>query len=323
MKIEARASALLLLAAVPAAQAQSDVVAYPSRPIRIIVPLAAGGAIDTIARVMSPQLSARLGQSVIVDNRAGAAETIGTELTARATPDGHTVLMASASFVVSPQLFPVRYDVLKDFTYLTQVTRQPYVLIVHPSVPAASARELIAWIKVNPGRVNFASAGTGSLMHLTGELFKASTGVSMTHVPYKGMALAYPDILAGRVQLGFPAIITALPHVRTGKIRALGVTSRVPVESLPGVPTLHESGVADFEVQQWYGVYAPAGVPAAIAARLNQEFAAVTKGPEIVALLAASGSEAVGNALAEFAAHVRSEFDRWRKIIRDANVSVK
>ncbi|MBI2291303.1 MAG: tripartite tricarboxylate transporter substrate binding protein [Betaproteobacteria bacterium] len=323
MKIEARASALLLLAAVPAAQAQSDVVAYPSRPIRIIVPLAAGGAIDTIARVMSPQLSARLGQSVIVDNRAGAAETIGTELTARATPDGHTVLMASASFVVSPQLFPVRYDVLKDFTYLTQVTRQPYVLIVHPSVPAASARELIAWIKVNPGRVNFASAGTGSLMHLTGELFKASTGVSMTHVPYKGMALAYPDILAGRVQLGFPAIITALPHVRTGKIRALGVTSRVPVESLPGVPTLHESGVAGFEVQQWYGVYAPAGVPAAIAARLNQEFAAVTKGPEIVALLAASGSEAVGNALAEFAAHVRSEFDRWRKIIRDANVSVK
>ena len=323
MKIEARASALLLLAAVPAAQAQSDVVAYPSRPIRIIVPLAAGGAIDTIARVMSPQLSARLGQSVIVDNRAGAAETIGTELTARATPDGHTVLMASASFVVSPQLFPVRYDVLKDFTYLTQVTRQPYVLIVHPSVPAASARELIAWIKVNPGRVNFASAGTGSLMHLTGELFKASTGVSMTHVPYKGMALAYPDILAGRVQLGFPAIITALPHVRTGRIRALGVTSRVPVESLPGVPTLHESGVADFEVQQWYGVYAPAGVPAAIAARLNQEFAAVTKGPEIVALLAASGSEAVGNALAEFAAHVRSEFDRWRKIIRDANVSVK
>ena len=323
MKIEARASALLLLAAVPAAQAQSDGVAYPSRPIRIIVPLAAGGAIDTIARVMSPQLSARLGQSVIVDNRAGAAETIGTELTARATPDGYTMLMASASFVVSPQLFPVRYDVLKDFTYLTQVTRQPYVLIVHPSVPAASARELIAWIKVNPGRVNFASAGTGSLMHLTGELFKASTGVSMTHVPYKGMALAYPDILAGRVQLGFPAIITALPHVRTGKIRALGVTSRVPVESLPGVPTLHESGVAGFEVQQWYGVYAPAGVPAAIAARLNQEFAAVTKGPEIVALLAASGSEAVGNALAEFAAHVRSEFDRWRKIIRDANVSVK
>jgi len=296
---------------------------YPERPIRIIVPLAAGGAIDTIARAMSPQLSARLGQSVIVDNRAGAAETIGTELTARATPDGYTVLMASASFVVSPQLFPVPYDVLKDFAYLTQVTRQPYVLIVHPSVPATNARELIAWIKANPNLVNFASAGTGSLMHLTGELFKASTGVSMTHVPYKGMALAYPDILAGRVQLGFPAIITALPHIRTGKIRALGVTSRVPVESLPGVPTLHESGVADFEVQQWYGVYAPAGVPAAIAARLNQEFAAVTKSHEIAAILAASGSEAVGNARAEFTAHVRSEFDRWRKIIRDANVSVK
>ena len=296
---------------------------YPERPIRVIVPLAAGGAIDTIARAMSPQLSARLGQSVIVDNRAGAAETIGTELTARATPDGHTVLMASASFVVSPHLFPVPYDVLKDFTYLTQVTRQPYVLIVHPSVPATGVRELIAWIKANPNSVNFASAGTGSLMHLTGELFKGSTGVSMTHVPYKGMALAYPDILSGRVQLGFPAIITALPHVRTGKIRALGVTSRAPVDSLPGVPTLHESGVADFEVQQWYGVYAPAGISAAIAARLNQEFAAVTRSPRIAALLAASGSEAVGNTLAEFAAHVRSEFDRWRKVIHDANVSVK
>ena len=296
---------------------------YPNRPIRIIVPLAAGGAIDTIARGMGPLLSARLGHPIVVDIRSGAAETIGTELTARATPDGYTVLMASASFVVSPQLFPVRYDVLKDFTYLTQVTRQPYVLIVHPSVPATNARELIGWVKANPKGVNYASAGTGSLMHLTGELFKSNAGVAMTHVPYKGMALAYPDILAGQVQVGFPAIITALPHIRTGRIRALGVTSRAPVDSLPGVPTLHESGLPNFEVQQWYGVYAPAGVPTAIAVRLNQEFVAVTRSPEITNLLATSGSEAVGSGRPEFAAHVRAEFDRWGKIIRQANVSVK
>lgn len=314
--------ALATAVATPTA-AQTDDPAFPNRPMRIIVPLAAGGAIDTIARGMSPLLTARLGQPVVVENRSGAAETIGTELTARATPDGYTVLMASASFVVSPQLFTVRYNVLKDFSYITQVTRQPYVLIVHPSVPANTAAELVTWIKANPKTVNFASAGSGSLMHLTGELFKASTGVSMTHVAYKGMALAYPDLLVGQVQVGFPAIITALPHVRAGKLRALGVTSRTTVDSLPGVPTLHASGVPNFEVQQWYGVYAPAGVPEAIANRLNREFAAVTRSPEITKLLSTSGSEAVGSSRPDFTAHVRAEYERWRKIIRDANVKVQ
>ena len=322
MKIRRTALALLVMAAGMPAQAQRE-SGYPTRPIRIIVPLAAGGAIDTIARSMSTQLTAKLGQPIIVDNRPGAGETIGIELTARATPDGHTVLMTSAAFVVNPLLYPARYDPIKDFSAITQVTRQPYVMIVHPSVPAATARELAAWAKANSGRVNYASAGSGSLMHLTGELFNSATGVSMNHVPYKGMALAYPDIMTGQVQVGFPAIITALPHLKSGKIRALGVTSRTRVQSLPDVPTIHESGVPGFEVEQSYAVFAPAGTPRTIVARLHTDFADVSKSPEIVSLLSRSGSEAVGSTPAELSAHVKSETNRWSKIIRQAGIKVQ
>lgn len=323
MKIGRKALALLILAAAMPAQAQRESSGYPTRPIRIIVPLAPGGAIDTIARSMSTELTSRLGQAVIVDNRPGAGETIGIDLTARATPDGHTVLMTSAAFVVNPLLYPARYDPIKDFSAITQVTRQPYVMIVHPGVPAASARELVAWAKANPDRLNYASAGSGSLMHLTGELFKSATAVSMTHVPYKGMALAYPDIIAGQVQVGFPAIITALPHLKSGKIRALGVTSRTRVRSLPEVPTIHESGVPGFEVEQSYSVFAPAGTPRPVLARLHTEFAAVVRSAEIVSLLSRSGSEAVGSTPAELSAHIKAETNRWSKIIRQAAIKVE
>jgi tripartite-type tricarboxylate transporter receptor subunit TctC len=320
MNIRCAAFALLVLAG--AAQAQSG-SAYPTRPIRIIVPLAPGGAIDIIARSMSPQLASRLGQPIIVDNRPGAGETIGIELTARATPDGHTVVMPSAAFITNPLLYPARYDPIKDFAAVTQITRQPYVLIVHSGVPAANVRELIAWVKANSDRVNYASAGSGSLMHLTGELFKSATGVKMNHVPYKGMALAYPDILAGQVQVGFPAIITALPHLKSGKIRALGVTSRTRVQSLQDVPTIQESGIPGFEVEQSYSVFAPAGTPRTIIARLHTEFADVARSAEIVSLLTRSGSEAVGGTPAELSAHVKAETNRWSKIIRQAGIKVE
>ena len=320
MKIRRTVLTLLVLAAAMPALAQRESPGYPTRPVRIIVPLAAGGAIDIIARSMSIQLAPRLGQTVIVDNRPGAGETIGIEMTARATPDGHTVLMTSAAFVVNPLLYPARYDPIRDFSAISQITRQPYVMIVHPSVPAASARELVVWAKANPDRVNYASAGSGSLMHLTGELFKSATGVSMRHVPYKGMALAYPDILAGQVQVGFPAIITALPHLKTGKIRALGVTSRARVQTLPDVPTIQESGVPGFEVEQSYSVFAPAGTSPGIVARLHSEFAGVAKSADIVSLLTRSGSEAVGGTPAELAAHVKTETARWSKIIRQAAI---
>jgi tripartite-type tricarboxylate transporter receptor subunit TctC len=322
MSIRRTALALLVLAAAVPAQAQRE-SAYPRRPIRIIGPLAPGGAIDIIARSMSTQLASRLGQTIIIDNRPGAGETIGIELTARATPDGHTVVMPSAAFIVNPLLYPARYDPIKDFAAVTQVTRQPYVLIVHTSVPAANVRELVAWAKANAGRVNYASAGSGSLMHLTGELFKSATGVSMNHVPYKGMALAYPDILAGQVQVGFPAIITALPHLRSGKIRALGVTSRARVGSLPDVPTIQESGVPGFEVEQSYSVLAPAGTAPNVIARLHKEFAEVARSAEIVSLLTSSGSEPVGSTPAELSAHIKAETNRWSKIIRQAAIKAE
>jgi tripartite-type tricarboxylate transporter receptor subunit TctC len=305
------------------AQSSPNPTDYPNRPVRIIVGLAAGGAIDTIARSMSGVLASRLGQPVIVENRPGAGEAIGSELTARATPDGYTVFMASAAVVVNPLLNKVRYDPIKDLAPITQITRQPYVMVVHPSVPAQSAKELLPWIKANPGKVNYASSGSGSLMHLTGEMFKSAAGVTMTHVPYKGMALAYPDLIAGQVQVGFPAIITALPHLKSGKLRALGVTGTTRVASLPGVPTLIESGVPGFVVEQWYGLYAPAGTPSAIIARLHKEFTAVVKDPDTVARMTATGSEAVGNSTAEFAAHVRAESQRWGKIIREAGIKLQ
>jgi tripartite-type tricarboxylate transporter receptor subunit TctC len=206
---------------------------------------------------------------------------------------------------------------------VTQVTRQPYVLIVHPGVPATTARELIAWAKANPNRLNYASAGSGSLMHLTGELFKSATAIGMTHVPYKGMALAYPDIIGGQVHVGFPAIITALPHLKSGKIRALGVTSRARVQSLPETPTIQESGVPGFEVEQWYAVFAPAGTPRSVVERLHKEFAAAVKNPDTVAQMTASGSEAAGGTPAELAALTRTETARWRTIIRDAGIKAE
>jgi len=296
---------------------------YPTRPIRIIVGLAPGGAIDTIARSMSGPLSSRMGQPVIIDNRPGAGESLATEMTTRATPDGYTVIMASAGVVVNPLLLGVRYDPLKDLAPITQITRQPYVLIVHPSVPAQSAKELVPWLKANAGKVNFASSGTGSFMHLTGELFKSTTGTSMTHVAYKGMALAYPDLLAGQVQVGFPAIATALPHLKSGKLRALGVTSKTRAPGLPDVPPLADTGVPGFVVEQWYGVWAPGGTSSAIVARLQQDFATVTREPEQSARLTATGSEAVGNTTAEFAAHIRAESQRWAKIVKEVGIKIQ
>jgi tripartite-type tricarboxylate transporter receptor subunit TctC len=313
---------LAALAATIDVHAQGDASGYPSKPIRIIVPLAPGGAIDLIARGMSTALASRFGQPIVVENRPGAGESIGAELTARATPDGYTVLMTSAAVVVNPLLLPARYDPVKDFAAVTQVTRQPYVLIVHPSVAATNVRELIAWAKANPQKLNYASAGSGGLMHLTGELFKSQTGISMAHVPYKGMAQAYPDILAGQVQVGFPAIITALPHLKSGKIRALGVTSRARVASLPDVPTIGESGVPGFEVEQWYGVFVPARTPNAIVARLHKEMSSVIQDPDNVARMTATGSEAVGGTPAALAALVKTETQQWGRIIRQAGIKV-
>ena len=293
---------------------------YPTKPIRLIVPLAASGGMDTTARGISQPLAGRLKQPVVVDNRPGAGGAIGAELAARADPDGYTLIMVSASFVVHPLLYRAHYDPLRDYAPVTQASRQPFVLIVHPSVPAASVRELVAYAKANPGKLNYASAGKGSLIHLTTELFKAATGIDIVHVPYKGMGATYSDMLAGRIQTAFPSIISVLPHVKAGKLRALGVTSRTRAPALPDTPTLQEAGVAGFEVTQWYGVLAPAKTPGALVNLLQKEIVAVLREPDGGRRMASSGSEAVGSTSAEFSAHIKAENSKWAGVIRQAGI---
>jgi tripartite-type tricarboxylate transporter receptor subunit TctC len=305
-----------LLAAAVTAQAQS----YPTKPIRLIVPLAAGGSMDIIARGIAQKLTDRIGQTVVVDNRPGAGGSIGAELTAHAVPDGYTLMMASASYVTHALMYRAPYHPVRDFAPITQVSAQPYVLVVHPSVPAATAGEFITYARSNPGRLNYASSGNGGLIHLTGELFKSMTGVSLVHVPYKGMAAAYPDMLAGQVQLGFPSTVSALPHIKSGKLRGLAVTSRVRAKILPDMPPLNEAGVPGFDVTQWYGMLAPVGTPPTIIERLQREVAALLTQPDVIARMAADGSEPVSSTPSGFAAHIKNEFAKWDGVIRRANI---
>ncbi|HSN40580.1 MAG TPA: tripartite tricarboxylate transporter substrate binding protein [Burkholderiales bacterium] len=318
MKILFFACAVLALALPAHGQPQP----YPAKPIRLIVPLAAGGGMDTTARGISQPLSERLKQTVVVDNRPGAGGAIGAELAAHADPDGYTLLMASASFVVHPLLYRSRYEPLRDFAPITQASRQPYVLIVHPSVPATTVKQFVAYAKAHPGKLSYASAGNGSLIHLTTELFKSATGIDIVHVPYKGMGATYADMLAGRIQTAFPSIISVLPHLKTGKLRALGVTSRTRAPTLPDTPTLQEAGIAGFEVTQWYGVLAPAHTPHALIARLQKEIAAALQLPEVGQRMAGDGSEPVGSTSAEFGAHIRAEVAKWKDVITRAKIRV-
>jgi len=294
--------------------------AYPDKPVRLIVPLSAGGGMDTVTRAVATPLAERLGQSVVVDNRPGGGGAIGAEITREAPKDGHTLLMASATFVIHPLLYPARYRPTTEYTAITQVTRQPYVLIVHPRIPAKSVAELVAFTRVNPDRINYASAGQGSLIHLSTELFKVRTGARMNHIPYKGMGAAYTDMLAGRIEAAFPSIISVLPHIKSGRLRALAVSSAKRATALPAIPSVQETGVRDFDVSQWYGLFAPAGAPRAIVDRIQREVSAILKTAEMQKRMAGDGSDPVGRTPAEFAAHVRAESARWAEVIRKSNI---
>lgn len=298
------------------AQAQS----YPTRPIRLIVPLAAGGGMDTVARGVGLKLTESLGQTIVVDNRGGGGGSIGAELVAAAAPDGYTLIMMSSTSVIHPLMYKSRYDTLRDFAPVSQVTTQPYVIVVNPKLPIQSVKELIGYAKANPDKLNFASSGNGSLIHLATELFKSATGTRMVHIPYKGIGAAYPDIIAGNIQVIFASIISAQPHVRAQRIRALAVTGTKRAQSSPELPTVAEAGVPGFAVTQWYGVFAPAGTPRAVVDRLHREIVAVLKLPEVAARLAADGAEAVGNTPQQFGAHVRAERDKWAKVIKETGI---
>ncbi len=299
---------------------QAVLAAYPDKPVRLIVPLSAGGGMDTIARAVASPLAEKMGQTVVVDNRAGGGGAIGAELTKEAPKDGHTLLMASATFVIHPLLYPARYVPTRDYAAITQVTRQPYVLMVHPSIPAKNVKELVAYTKANPNKVNYASAGQGSLIHLTTELFKVRTGADMNHVPYKGMGGAYVDMLAGRIQAAFPSIISVLPHLKTGKLRALAVTSAKRSTSLPDIPSLLEAGIPGIDVSQWYGLFAPAGTPRPVIDRVHREVVEILKTAEMQKRMAGDGADGVGSTPSEFAAYVKDESTRWAEVIKKSNI---
>ena len=307
---------------VPAAHAATS--SYPDRPIRFIVPLAPGGAVDIAARAVAQELSVSLRQQVVVDNRAGGGGNIGAELAAKAPPDGYTMVMGSSSnFGVNPTLYKnLPYDAVRDFAPVTLVSFAPNALYVHPSVPAQNVKELVALAKSRPGTLNFASSGQGGSGHLAGELFKMVTGVNIVHVPYKGTGQALADTVGGQVQMQFGSVIAVLPHVKAGKLRALAVTVPRRVAVLPQVPTMPESGYPAVETTVWNGVLVPAKTPKPIVDRLNAEIVAILKKPETRERFAAQGAEAVGSTSAEFAAHIRREIDKWGKVVRAAGLTV-
>lgn len=297
---------------------------YPSKPIKLIIPFPAGGATDIVGRVVAQQLGVELGQTVVVDNRAGAAGVIGSESVARAAPDGYTILLSTSStHTIGPILNPkIPYSPIKDFTPIMYLAASPQVVVVPLSSPAKTMPELIDYIKKNPGKLNFGSAGTGGIPHLSTERFLAMTGTKMTHVPYKGTALAMPDLMAGRLDLMFDSISVSLPHIRDGKVRALAVTSPKPSSVAPDIPTLSQF-VPGYESLTWFGVFGPAGLPAAIQDKLNQALNKAIQNPALLAQFAKLGFDAAGGTPAEFAKKMADETVMWRKVITDGNITIE
>lgn len=293
---------------------------YPTRPVRVIVPLPPGGAMDNIIRGVSQRLAAGMGQSFIIDNRPGAGGNVALEIAAGAAPDGYTIVSIAASSVVYPIFYKSRVDLLRDLEPLSQVSAQGYTVLVHPSVPARAPLELVKLLRANPGKYNFASSGVAGAIHLTGELFMAATGTKMTHVPYKGTAMAYTDMLAGSIEVGFPTIVSALPHIRANRLRGLAVTTPARSPAIPELPTLAEAGVRGVEVVAWYGMALPAGTPRAIVERLNTEIGSAMRQPDMIKRLRADGSDAVASSPGEFRALIVAEREKWARVIKDAGI---
>jgi tripartite-type tricarboxylate transporter receptor subunit TctC len=320
MAVPIAIASLLSLTALPA-RAQED---YPSRPIRFIVPVAAGGLTDILTRVIGERLQERLGQPVVVDNKAGAGGIIGMEAAARAASDGYTLAMSYIGVAaVNPSLYKnLPYDPIRDFVPVSLVANFPMVLMVHPGVPVNSVSEFVSLLKAKPGELNYGSAGNATTSHLAMELFLRETGTKMVHVPYKGAAPAMTDLLAGRLAASFDSLTLALPQVKAGKIRALGIASRQPSALAPEIPTIAEEDVPGFEVTGWYGVLAPRGTPKPIVDKLSKEFAAIVNEPEMRAQLASRGIEPVGTDSDAFSQLLREETEKWRRVVNEADIHV-
>ena len=315
-----------LLLALALASSQAFAQTYPSRPARVMVGFTPGGPNDIIARAYSAQLAEGLGQPFVVENRTGAAGNLAAEAVARAAPDGHTLMLGSTGTnAVNPSLYAgLPFDPVRDLAPVSVVATSPSALAVHPKVAAHSVRELIALAKAQPGKLTYASAGSGSSQHLSAELFKQAAGVDMVHVPYKGAAPGITDLLAGQVDLSFAPVANVVPHAKSGKLRLLAVTSASRSEFAPGVPTVAESGVPGFDVTTWYAVFATAGTPAPIVERLNAELGKVSRSPKLREQLAGLGIDTAASASpAEARAYRDAEVERWGKLVRALGVKAE
>lgn len=293
---------------------------FPSRPLRVIVPLAAGGGMDSVTRTVANSFTEALGQSVVVDNRPGAGSLVALEIMAEAAADGHTLMMISATTVIYPLLYKSRLDAGRDFTPVSQVTAQGYVLVVHPSLPAKSALEFVKYAKANPDKLTYASSGIGSPIHMTTELFGIATGTKLLHVPYKGMGAAYADLVGGRISFSFATIISSQGHIKNNRLRALAVSTGKRAPAMAEIPTLAEAGVPGVVVVNWYGLIAPKATPKAIVDRIAAETAKAVQAPAMKKHLVADGSEGVGSTPAEFAKHIRAESEQWRRVIKQGGI---
>ena len=298
--------------------------AYPVKPIRLIVPFPPGGGTDITARAIAVKLGEAWGQTVVADNRPGANGVIGVDITAKSAPDGYTLTMISSSHAVNVGLYSkLPYDLVKDLAPVTQATSQPYALVINPSVPARSVKELIAHAKAKPGGINYGSSGTGGISHLGGALLGSIAGVNLVHVPYKGGAPATMDVIAGQIQMIFGTLLLTGPHIKSGRLRVLAVTTPQRWPGTPELPTMQEAGVPGFAITQWYGLLAPAKTPQPIIARLNQEIARILHQPDVKEKLAADGADAVGNKPEEFGAHIRSEIAKYGKLVKQIGLKAE
>ena len=294
---------------------------YPGKTVRLIVPFAAGGSTDVIARVLAPKLSEAWGQQVIVDNRPGGNTTIGTDIVAKSAPDGHTLLVTPAPFTVVPSVMTkLPYDPAKDFEPITLINTTPMGLVVHPGVPAKNLKELIALAKTRPGQMNFGSSGSGGVPHLSGELLNTMAGLKIIHVPYKGNAPALTDLVGGHVDMAFNGLTSVMPFIKSGRLRVLGVTSIGRTAALPEVPTFDEQGLKGFQAVAWNGLSAPARTPKDAITRIQETSSRIVKSPELAEQLKRDGSDPVGSSTAEFVAHLRDEVVKWKKVLDRAGI---
>ncbi len=311
-------SFLALLAVSVTAGAQG----YPERPVRIVVPVPAGGGVDSIARIVGQHFNAVWGQPFIVDNRPGAGGSLGAEIVSRATADGYTLMVSSSSYVTNAAVRKVRYDPVRDFTPITKLTTNPYILVVTPSLPVASVKDLVALAKQKPGELNYASSGLGGVLHLGAELFTTLTGTNMVHVPYKGVADGYPAVMSAQVNWILGSPISAQPLIKAGRLKGIAVTSEKRSKALPDLPAIAET-VPGYEVTAWFALFAPAGTPAKIVEQLYREAAKAVTDPELTRRMEAGGTETVGNPPREFARQVKAEYGKWSGLVKKTGLKVE